>query len=539
VTTVNSTFTKGKDNITLALLLLLTEIHIVRLTVLTSNKQMKLYSFSKIGFFAFFLAIAPADVKSHSTEVRYCVTEDGTKLRVFVEHTGHGSPYDISDGQMNLVLKDNLTSENRIAFPTGQFTNVPSNDLYIMNCDEDLTVRVDQCQSGDTINRSDNWVYYDVECEFQTSYTFESNSNTLVSGCTGNTYYGRQKLMPFDINASLTCASPSDSPSVEPSDQPSDSPSAQPSDQPSDSPSHQPSDSPSAQPSDQPSGSPSTQPSDQPSNPPSDQPSDSPSDQPSDSPSVEPSDQPSDSPSAQPSDKPSDSPSVEPSDQPSDSPSAQSSKQPSDSPSVQPSPTLSAIPSSSPSSFFSTISFSLAICGPNCETIASTLANLEEFIDEIKDVAAASSAGLIDLGAIGVYVFETSICFIICQDPIPDDNQRFLQDDLIRSTVVTIEIDFSFTEDSAIPSTTAFLQTLQENESSLNLVLDLVDSASDTTTAVAIKVPTPDREPKPTKKDKNTKVGKKNTKKGKGQKGDKKDQKGDKKDQKGDKKDQK
>jgi len=182
---------------------------------------------------------------------------------------------------------------------------------------------------------------------------------------------------------------------------------------------------------------------------------------------------------------------------------------------LQASPEPSMVPTNSPSVSLSKILLSLPICGLNCEDIVSTLATNEEFTNEFKRIAAESSTGAIDRDAIVVLIEGKSDCSS-CGDTIRED-RRFLQDGA-SVAVVTIVIVFpDETEEINVPSANAFIETLQENESALNVVLELVDSASDTTTAIATKVvpPTPTGEPvstpspKPTKKNKKVKKGKK------------------------------
>jgi hypothetical protein len=133
-----------------------------------------------------------AEVRSHGTETRHCITNDGN-LRIFIEHSHRALASPGSAGTMQIKNLDSGTTSTLSA--TGLINNQQSSEIYEDgNCVAAETIQDTICTNRNIPSNPyygpDDWVYFDfpVTCNAPANYELVSgNTVVLQEGC-GNLY---------------------------------------------------------------------------------------------------------------------------------------------------------------------------------------------------------------------------------------------------------------------------------------------------------------------------------------------------------------
>jgi len=126
-----------------------------------------------------------AEVRSHGTETRHCITNDGN-LRIFIEHSHRALASPGSAGTMQIKNLDSGTTSTLSA--TGIINNQASSEIYKYgDCVAAATIEGSTC----SINFYNNWVYFDFPpgtCSTPANYELVSGNTFYLQEACSNLY---------------------------------------------------------------------------------------------------------------------------------------------------------------------------------------------------------------------------------------------------------------------------------------------------------------------------------------------------------------
>jgi hypothetical protein len=126
-----------------------------------------------------------AEVRSHGTETRHCITNDGN-LRIFIEHSHRALASPGSAGTMQIKnLYSGITST---LSATGIINNQASSEIYKYgDCVAAATIEGSTCSYGGNDN---NWVYFDfpATCNTLANYELVSGDSVVLAAFCNNLY---------------------------------------------------------------------------------------------------------------------------------------------------------------------------------------------------------------------------------------------------------------------------------------------------------------------------------------------------------------
>lgn len=148
-------------------------------------------------------AVVPAVfVRSHATQIRYCMTGD-TNTRIFFETT-HDPRY----GCGSINIRDNVAGTISESIPNGYFTNESPSRLFQYGCRTSYTNVSSFARSYDG-----DWCYFDIPVTHNlcVNYTILSAGSTVLWDYRPD-YGGGRRLYPAEVVDNIHCDSSTDSP---------------------------------------------------------------------------------------------------------------------------------------------------------------------------------------------------------------------------------------------------------------------------------------------------------------------------------------